>query len=1280
MNDQTTGMTKTTDMLTGPFASLGEAAAPQAHDLRPRQKRGGSFSLQTRGHGSLVRRLIGVLTACAFACAAPAAAAAATPSPGWTITSVGQPTNFSADDNANCTSTLGQSGGPACDSYVLTATNAGSQPTDGSPVTLTDAVPAGLTVQQISFIWHGTGAQSVGLDGVDLGFLCTTAPLQCQLPTAAYGLPPIAPNDTLQMIVYTTVDSGASGTLTNTATVSGGGAPGASWPPPTCSTQNPPPSGCSNQISSTPAPFGLAQFNINVAGVDGAPDRQAGDHPYQLTTSFDLTTAARESQGPPGAGPPGAVKDTVVDLPLGLVGDPQAAPRCTLVELQGGACPAASEIGLVTYYFGTKRDQFPGTIYNLVPEAGHPAEFGFVAQGGVLVPLYGDVVPTTAGYALRVTVTGLVRQGASGSGNPGGADLTFFGDPAAENGSGAPPAAFFTMPTDCSAGPLTVAIHADSWEHPGALNPDGSPDFSDPNWKTATQTLPPVTGCDKLQFQPTLTARPDTTVADSPAGLSVDLKVPQAPNLPGNLATPELRNAVVTLPAGVSVSPSAANGLAACTPAEIGLGNASEPTCPDASKIGTVEVDTPLLDVPLKGAIYVAQQGNNPFGSLLAIYVTAEADGALIKLAGHVVPDPVTGQLQTTFDNNPELPFSEFKLDFFGGPRGALATPESCGTFTTTSQLTPWSAPDSGPDSTPSDPFQISSGCVSGFAPTFTAGTTNPQAGAFSPFVLSFSRSDTDQNLSGLSVKLPPGMLAKLAGVQLCSDQALASISSQPGTGAAQAATPSCPSGSQVGTVQTGAGVGPSPLFLGGKAYLTGPYKGAPYGLAVVVPALAGPFDLGSVVVRQALYVDPTTAQVTAVSDPFPTILDGIPLRLRRVDVSLDRPNFTVNPTSCAPMAVTGALTSVGGLAAPVSSRFQVGGCQELAFTPKLKLVLSGKGQTTDGKHPGVRATVTQTSGQANVRSAQVALPLSLALDPANTQHVCDYDAALAVHGGSTAACPKNTIVGTATAVTPLLDHPLTAYVYLVQGIRFNSHGQRIKTLPTLLIPLRGQIALDLRAQSSVDKANHLVTTFPMIPDAAIQSFDLTINGGKQGILVVTHGANVCKGNQTATGNFSGQNGKTAPVNTPLSAPCPKPAVAGLSQSANKWRENNKLAQITKKKKPKKQPPVGTTFGFSLNEPAAVRLDFTQRAAGRKVSKKCVPVSKKNRKKPKCARTVIAGTLAFNAHTGANRVRFAGRLSATKKLTPGRYTLTITATSAGLRSTPRSLSFTIVKG
>jgi hypothetical protein len=515
---------------------------------------------------------------------------------------------------------------------------------------------------------------------------------------------------------------------------------------------------------------------------------------------------------------------------------------------------------------------------------------------------------------------------------------------------------------------------------------------------------------------------------------------------------------------------------------------------------------------------------------MLRGYIQAQGDGVIVKLPGYFTADPSTGQLTAHFDNTPQLPFDDLRIDFKGGPRGLVATPSSCGTFTTMSDFQPWSAPDSGPDATPSSPFDVT-GCGDPnlFAPTFTAESLNSQAGAYSPFAVTFGRTDADQFFSGLTATLPPGMSAKLAGVPLCSD--------------ADASAGTCPAASQVGTATVASGPGSEPLWIPQPGapqpalYLTGPYKGAPYGLAVEAPAVAGPFNLGTVVVRQALYVDPTTAQVTAVSDPFPTMLDGIPLQIRTVSVTIGRPGFTLNPTTCDPMSIAGTLFSTGGLSAPVSSRFQVGGCQALGFSPKLAFSLTGRGQTHSGNHPVLTATLTQPGGQANIRSARVALPLSLALDVNNSQHVCNYDVAQAVHGGAV-GCPASTIVGQATAVTPLLDRPLTGPVYLVQGIRFGRSGQRIHTLPSLLVPLRGQIAIDLRASSAVNGAQQLVTTFSTIPDAPVSKFTLSINGGSKGILVITgRGQTICGKAQVANAQFGAQSGSTAAPNPRLATP-----------------------------------------------------------------------------------------------------------------------------------------------
>ena len=1155
MSDRGTGMTRASGTLARAFASLarpqrrGRTASgvrtARAYYRRSTCASGPDPVTGRHGKRRLGQLVLSAIAACLLlSAAAGPAAAATTAAPGWTLDSFAAPTNFSPSDNTQCVNGITQQSSPdLCDSYRVAATNAGSLPmtengsADGSTATITDNLPAGLTVQQISFFWTGAGAQASGLENQDLApfGLCTSTPapsstpVQCQLPTNDFGVAPIAPDDRLEMSVYVTVDDpNESAALTNSAIVSGGGAPDAR-----ASSQN--------AVGLAPPAFGPASFSSYIAGPDGRPDTQAGDHPYEFTTRIDLNTQFRV--GPTSAfldTGPSDLRDAVVDLPLGFLGTALATPQCTFAKLSEsphGGCPPDTQVGEIIAH-PTEQTRIHGAIYNMVPEHGVAAEFGYIDQTLLTAHvLYAKVVPSPAGYVLETSSPQIAQAAIT--------DLlvTFFGNPTARDGSGNTPAAMFTNPSSCSGQPLTTAVHLDSWQHPGRLNADGTPDLSDPNWVSATSSSPPVTGCNQLQFKPAMTVEPDTTVADSPSGLEVDIKVPQSED-PLTLATPPLKDASVALPPGFTVNPSSAAGLGACSPAQIALGSATSPTCPDNSKIGTVELTTPLLPGTLQGSIYLASEFDNPFHSLIAGYIVVDdpTTGVVIKIPGNLTPDPITGQITGVFDNNPQFPFSDLKLHFKGGTRGVLASPESCGTFTTDALFSPWSFPDSGPASTPSDSFSINSGCVSGFAPSFTAGTQNAQAGRFSPFVLSLSRSDTDQNFSGLAVKLPPGMLAKLAGVAQCSEQQLALISSQPGTGAAQAANPSCPVGSQVGTVQTGSGAGPDPFFLGGKAYLTGPYKGAPYGLAGVVPALAGPFDLGTVVVRQALYVDPTTAQVTAVSDPFPTILDGIPLRIRRVDVTLDRPNFTLNPTSCDPMSVGGIFSSTGGLVSGVSSRFQVGGCQALAFSPKLAFKLTGKGQTHSGNHPTLTANLTQPFGQANIRSAKVALPLSLALDPNNSQHVCNYDVAQAVHGGAV-ACPASTIVGSATAVTPLLDHPLTGKVYLVQGIRFGKTGNRIRTLPSLLIPLRGQISLDLRASSSVNGAQQLVTTFSTIPDAPVSKFTLQINGGRKGILVITgRGRTICGSPQVANANFGAQSGKTNTQNDTMSTPCGKAA------------------------------------------------------------------------------------------------------------------------------------------
>lgn len=1066
-----------------------------------------------RGRRALATASVALL---ALAVNAAPSWAASTPAPAWNVAPTSQPTAFAAG------STFASSN----DSYVITVTNTGGASATtpgggGSAITVTDMLPAGISADH---------AGASGIDNSGNTINCSSAG-QTVTCTDEEDVAAIRTDQQIQITIPVDVASSAASGAVNQVSVSGGGGATQTASDPTT-------------ISASPASFGLTGFTAQSLNADGTLDTQAGSTPNQVVTGVSFSTV----QGPEdNTVPAGNLRDTTLNLPPGLIGNPTTVPTCSqaaidVTGLRGGVCPVDAQVGIADVEVlgpaGPELIQAP--IYNLAAPTGMPAQFGFTVLTSVI-----DIdfsVRTGGDYGLTATIQGtnagaplysatiLVWGDPSSSTHDDARYLALAGSPGSnpdDPGTSQPipstltPASLLTNPTSCT-GPVSTSINVDDWQDPTTE-------------LTAPAAISPATtGCAAEPFAPTTSVQPDTTVADSPSALDVDIQVPQSSD-PTALAEANLQDVTVTLPAGIAVSPSGANGLQACTEAEIGLSNDDAPACPSASALGTVEIDTPLLATPLEGSVYLAQQTANPFGSLLALYVTAQADGVLVKLAGQVSANPTTGQLSTTFDDNPQLPFSALKLDFFGGPNAPLSTPSACGTYTTTSSLSPWSGMAAAAASTS---FTINSGCASGFAPTFAAGTTSTRAGAYSPFVLSFARADTDQYLTGLDVTLPPGALAKISGVTECTAAELASISSAPGTGAAQAAHPSCPSASQVGTAQVSAGPGTDPYTLGGHVYLTGPYKGGPFGLAVVVPAVAGPLDLGTVVVRQALDINPTTAQVTVRSDPFPTILDGIPLQLRSVTADLNRSHFTVNPTSCATMAVTGTLGSASGTSAAVSSRFHVAHCSSLKFSPKLRFTLSGKHQTSVGRHPTLTTELTQRSGEANLKSVKVTLPLSLALDPNNSQHVCSVAAAAKI------ACPKRTIVGKAVAHTRILPVPLRGLVYLVQGERKGPHGVIIRTLPTLLVPLRGDhVSINLTGKTSVNSHEELVTTFPAVPDAGIRSFQLVISGGRRGILVVTGSHSLCSGRQIGTVAATGHNGKRHGGSVTLATPaCPASA------------------------------------------------------------------------------------------------------------------------------------------
>jgi uncharacterized repeat protein (TIGR01451 family) len=1139
-------------------------------------------SAKPAGGGALRRGVIAMLAACALTMALMGGVASAqTAGPGWVVDSLATPTNFSTADNPECLETA-KSGIPGCDSYQVTATNAGSKATDGSAVTVSDTLPAGLTVQAISFTWSGLPAgvciAHCGAEAnlAELG-ICTTSgtpvTVSCVFPTETFGLPPIGPDDVLRLALYTTVE-GAGGQVSNEATVSGGGAAPASTGPVT------------NTVGGAAAAFGVSAFTTLAAGPAGAPDREAGAHPYEFSTRIDLNSNLRLSaSGTLESTSVQDVKDVVIDLPLGFLGDARATPTCTLAQLSSQKrCPHDTVVGHL-FTEPAVVTQINGPIYNLQPEQGEAAEFGFIDALKASHVIYANVAPSPTGYVLQATA-GEVPQVSLTS-----ILTTFYGNPALKDGVEGTQTAMFTNPSSCSGEGLTTSLHLDSWQNPGPVGPTGAPELSDPRWKTATSTSPAVSGCNLLQFAPGFSAQPDTSVADSPSGLDVDVTVPQDEEA-FSRATPPLRKAVVQLPPGFTLDPSAAQGLGACTLAEIGLGQSSQPTCPPSSKVGTVEVSTPLLPGTLPGSIYLASQNENPFASTVAAYIVIDdpITGTLVKIAGRIELSE-TGQITGTFDQSPQFPFSDLKLHFFGGDRGDLVTPETCGSYGVSSLLTPWSTPEEEPGAGVGDQFGIASGCVTGFAPSFSAATTSPSAGAFSPFDLSYGRSDADQELAGLSVSLPRGLLAKIAGVGQCSDAALAAAASRPG--AAEQANPSCPADSQVGTVTALAGPGPSPFAVQGKVYLTGPilpaegpdHMGAPYGLAVVVPAIAGPYDLGTVVVRQALEIDPIDAHVTAVSDPFPTVLrvkaangetDGFPLRMRNVEVTVDRPGFTINPTNCEEKAITGTGTSLGGLGAPLSTRFAVGGCRELGFKPKLTASTQGKTSKAAGAslhiklvppHEGPQATSTTgtnaSSGvagssaqteEANIAKVKVELPKILPAQLKTLQKACIAH----TFEENPAKCPKESIVGMAVAHTPLLSDPLTGPAYFV------SHGN--EAFPQLVVVLQGEngLVVDLVGDTFINhKTGITSSTFAHVPDVPVSSFELTLPQGKYSALAAN--GNLCKSKLAMPTEFLAQNGAKINESTKIGVTgCPK--VKNAKANAKKGKKSKK----SKKGKAKK--------------------------------------------------------------------------------------------------------------
>ncbi|HEY2142384.1 MAG TPA: hypothetical protein VGG98_10040 [Solirubrobacteraceae bacterium] len=1032
----------------------------------------------------------------------------------WDIHPVAAPSNFQLL-TGSCEGTA-----VTCeDHYTLVLVNVGSQESSGQ-ATITDTLPPGLTTSSKPEVRGG-------------GWECTpgvgNSVVTC---TSSAGVAPFASGAVIN--IFVAVAPGTQGTVTNHVQVAGGGAEEA-----VASVQTP--------ITSQVVPFG--PFDLSAAALDGgALDTRAGGHPTALSASVDFSTKFKfNGQNEPSIQPVESARQIVFDLPAGLVGDPQAAPTCSLTDMSNlpPTCPRASQVGTLQLIGGGLDGDFGAStnlrIYNVHPEVGHPAEFG------VYDPLLNRYVVMYASvrgapdYGVRVTTQPLPTALETD-----GVVATFFGNPAVQDESPLSPAAFFSNPTDCTATGFTTTVHVDSWENPGRSLPDGAPDLSDPAWKSASSTAPAVSGCEALHFDPSFVLQPDTSSPDDPAGVNVDLHIPQSED-PQGLATPPLRNATVTLPQGLVVSPSSADGLQGCSTSRLALESTDPAACPQASQIGTVEVITPLIDHPLPGEVYLGDPDCSPCtsidaqaGRLIKLYIQVDdpVSGVVVKIPGTVSTDPSTGQVRATFKDSPQLPFSDLKLSFKSGPRAPVATPSECGAYTTESDLSPWSAPAT-PDATPSSLFQIS-GCgdPNRFAPSFESGTTNAQAAAFSPFTLGLSRADADQQLSGLSATLPAGLLARLAGVPVC--------------GGVSANLGACPESSRIGSVSVGVGPGSHPFFVSGKIFLTGSYKGGPFGEVVVVPAVAGPFNLGTVAVRGGIYVDPHTAQASIVSDPFPTILDGIQLQIKTVNVTVDRPGFMFNPTSCSSLSVNAMVTSVQRVQVPVSSHFQAANCASLSFKPGFTASTGGRASKAGGASLDVK--VSSGAGQANIGKIKVDLPKQLPSRLSTLQKAC----LASVFDANPANCSSASDVGMATASTPVLASPLVGPAYLV------SHGGQ--AFPDLEVVLQGEGVKVFLVGNTQIKKGITSSTFKAIPDAPVSSFELKLPTGQYSIL----GANVpqsaryslCGQSLSMPTAITGQNGAVIKKTTKI-------AVTGCARHKAK-------AKHRAKKKAKKQVRHGS--------------------------------------------------------------------------------------------------------
>jgi hypothetical protein len=1049
------------------------------------------------------------------------------------ITSVGarayQPVEtlkaFDITGEGSATVTVAATGRPDGEVYV-TAENVGNATINAqtSPVQIVDNLPRG--VKAVGML--GTEPGHHGAINERTVLNCTVEPQPTCSVNQAVGA-----FTELELRIAVVVEPGAA-TL-NEASISGGSVPSASF-------------SRALTLSGEPTPAGAENYELTPEEELGVPTTQAGSHPFQLTTTLmlnqgadtsSLTPSAVDNDPEPNAEPIQLAKDVNFKWPAGLIGNPSSLEQCSTVQfstyIYGGdqnLCPNQSVVGVASVTVNTTKGifniaTFTVPLFNLTPRVGEPARFGFTIPIAGAQVYIDTSVRTGSDYGITVSVNnitqtaGFISSSVTVWGVPGdprhnaqrgwacldeATKLTSLEHGACEPPEQVEPPPFLQMPTSCT-GPLVTSVESDSWNEP---SPEGQ------QRSLPGSAMPALDGCNRAPFDPSLVVTPDATEGSTPTGLNVDVHNPQEGSLnPNGLVEPDVKDIKVTLPEGVAINPAGADGLQACSEALVGFtgfneleaglrtaaftdklpgSNGSGETfeqgvdfCSDASKIGTVKITTPLLPNSLNGSVYLATQDTNPFGSLVAMYVVAEdpVSGVLVKLAGEVSLTS-SGQIVATFANNPQLPFEDAELHFFGGERAPLATPARCGAYTTSASFVPWTG---NAAAAPSSTFDIASGpngsaCPGSslpFSPSLTAGTTSNQAGGFSPFTMTMSREDGNQNLQSVQLHMPSGLEGVLSSVALCGEE--------------QANAGTCGAESQIGETTVSVGLGGDPFSVkGGRVYITGPYDGAPFGLSIVNPAVAGPFNLGNVVVRAKIEVDPRTAELTITTDSsgqyaIPTILDGIPLEIKHVNVTINRPGFTFNPTSCEKTEIGGNLASAEGSSQALAVSFQPTNCAVLKFTPSLSVKTAA--YASKAKGASLQFKIAYPKGAMGTQSwfneAKFDIPKQLPARLSTIQQACTAT----TFETNRAACPKHSIIGSAIVHTPILPVPLEGPVYFVSygGAKF----------PDAVLVLKGYgLTIELHGNTFINGTTGVTSaTFKALPDVPFESIEVNLPSGE---------------------------------------------------------------------------------------------------------------------------------------------------------------------------------------